>query len=175
MTATREGLSAEALRRQAMNANAENEVLRSQVDALRSFIKVRLNSDEEQLALLERVAYALRSAREASRAIQSVPLDPTGHHTPHPNDRGVVGAPTRAARYQAQKLEKGLLRVVDSWHSARDNGFRSTRTHRPMTRCRNEGHCWKANRWVEAWDERGGASEFCNGCGHRLPPPDDKT
>lgn len=171
MTSLRsDGVSAEVLRTQLMKANTRIEVLGAQLAALRA---KTIKEDPADLTLLERVAWALASAAEAARAVQSVPFDPAGHHTPHPNDRAIPGSATRAARYQKDKLERGIEQALNAWETARENDFRPKRKKVPMVRCRVRG-CPKADRWVYAWDDRDGkANEFCSGCGSRLPTPEE--
>lgn len=168
------GLSPESLRTQLSNLRDHAAILTAQVRALGGTPK-NANDPFDSLTVLERVALTLALADEAASAVQSVPFDPAGHHTPHPNDRAIPGSSTRAARYRRDKLVRTIESAVAAWEGSKHNDFRPIRKQAPMTRCRNEGNCKRANRWVEAWDDKGGANEFCTGCGHRLPPPNDKT
>jgi hypothetical protein len=171
MTVTRsDGVSAEVLRQQLMNANTRLEVVSAQCAALGA---KTIKSDVADLDILERVALALRQAAEACRAVQSVPFDPAGHHTPHPNDRAMPGSATRRARYQRDRLERHLEDALDSWEQAKENDFATpSRAKVPKVRCRRRD-CSKYDRRVPAWDVNGKGNEFCSGCGERLPAPEE--
>lgn len=168
------GLSPESLRTQLANLRDHAAILSAQVRALGGKPK-RPDDPFDSLSTVERVALTLAMADEAASAMRSGPLDPAGHHTPHPNDRAIPGTSTRAARYRRDKLVRSIESACSSWEGSKHNDFRPIRKTAPMTRCRNEGNCDRANRWVEVWDEKGKPNEFCSGCGHRLPAPDDKT
>ena len=175
MTLMKDGPSAATLHRQLMNANQRLEVIGAQLAALKA---KHIKDDPADLNLLERVAWALAAASQASRAIQSVPFDPTGHHTPHPNDRAIPGAATRRARYQREKLERHLEDALDQWEMAKDNDFMSPSKRRaPRVTCVNkileqpDGPPSLCGRRYPAWDPAGRPNEFCTGCGARLPVP----
>lgn len=170
MSLLRDGTSPEVLRKQLMGANQRIEVLTAQLHALGA---TKAKQDPADLNLLERIAWALASAAEASRAVQSVPFDPTGHHTPHPNDRAIPGSSTRAARYQKQKLESALSDALEAWEQARENDFVAPSKARvPKSRCRRRD-CPKTGVRVPAWDLNGKPNEYCAGCGDRLPAPEE--
>lgn len=127
----------------------------------------------DSLSLLERVALTLARADETCSALQSVPFDPAGHHTPHPNDRAMPGSSSRRARYQREKLERHLEDALDAWEEAKDNDFVAPSKARvPKVRCRRRD-CSKYDRRVPAWDVNGKGNEFCSGCGERLPAPEE--
>ena len=163
-----DGVSPEVLRQQLMNANTRLEVVSAQCAA---FGAKTIKSDVADLDILERVALALRQAAEACRAVQSVPFDPAGHHTPHPNDRAMPGSATRRARYQRERLERHLEDALDSWEQAKENDFMSPSKRRaPRVTCITvspDGDT--CNRRYPAWDGSGRPNEFCTGCGARLP------
>ena len=165
-----DGVSPEVLRFQLMKANQRIEVAAAQLAAL----KARdVKSDPADLDLLERVAFALLQAQQACQAIQSVPFDPGGHHTPHPNDRAIPGSATRRARYQRDKLERALEDALDQWDQVRENDFMAPSKNRaPKVRCRRRD-CSRYDLRTAAWDFRGVANEFCSGCGERLPVPEE--
>lgn len=167
---TKDGVSPEVLRQQLMNANTRLEVVSAQCAALGA---KQIKSDVADLDILERIAFALRQANEACRAVQSVPFDPAGHHTPHPNDRAIPGSATRRARYQRDKLERHLEAALDSWEQAKENDFASpSKGSVPKVRCRRRD-CGRYDRRVPAWGHDGSANEFCAGCGERLPAPEE--
>lgn len=125
----------------------------------------------DSLDLLERIALTLAEADRICHPAHSIPLDKGGHHIPHLYDRGLPGASVRAARYRRDRLVKTFESGLRAWQESKHNDFQPIkRTTGPLSRCRNEGNCDMANRWVELWDEKG-SHEFCSGCGHRLPPP----
>ena len=171
MTVARsDGVSAEVLRQQLMNTNSRLEVVSAQCAALGA---KTIKSDVADLDILERVAFALGQAVEACRAVQSVPFDPAGHHTPHPNDRAQPGSATRRARYQRDRLEDALERALTSWEDARENDFQTpSKAKVPKVRCRRRD-CSRYDKRVPAWGHDGSANEFCAGCGDRLPAPEE--
>ena len=162
-----EGPSAKVLYDQLMNKIKEIEVVRAQLVAMKA---KRVKDDHAELNLLERVAYALMEAAQAAQAQQSVPLDPAGHHSPHPDDRAIPGSSTKAARRARYSLESGLEQVLDRWETSKAADFHPTSTKGPSTRCRKRA-CPKYGKRVAAWDHRG-TNEFCTGCGDRLPAPE---
>lgn len=164
----REGVSPEVLRFQLMKANQRLGVLEAQLASYGGEIK----SDPSEMSLSERVAWAIRAATEAAVAVQSVPFDPSGHHTPHPNDRAIPGSATRRARYQRDKLVRAIEQALDHWESSRDGDFSPIRANVPKVRCRRRD-CAKYDKRVPAWDHNGVANEFCGGCGNRLPVPEE--
>lgn len=165
-----DGVSAEVLRQQLMNTNSRLEVVSAQCAALGA---KTIKDDVADLDILERVAFAFRQAVEACRAVQSVPFDPAGHHTPHPNDRAIPGSATRRARYQRDRLERHLEDALDGWEQARENDFMPvSKAKAPRVRCRKRA-CPKHDKWVPAWDPSGIGNEFCAGCGDRLPAPEE--
>lgn len=149
-----------------------NEWLAAQVRALGGNPK-QPDDPFDSLTVLERVALTLAQADEACQALRSVPLDPGGHHTPHPNDRGMPGSATRAARYRRDKLVASLELAVDSWENAKQHDFHPpAQGQAPKVRCRRRD-CVRYGRRVAAWDVRGVPNEFCSGCGERLPAPEE--
>lgn len=169
MTVARaDGASPEVLRRQLEKANQRVEVVAAQCAALGA---KRIKADPADLNLLERIAWALFAADEASQALQSPPLDPTGHHTPHPNDRAMPGAATKAARRARWTLESDLERALVKFEGSKEADFHPTSTRGPMVRCGNRD-CDKRGKRVPAWDHQG-TNEYCGRCGVRLPAPAD--
>lgn len=165
-----EGTSPEVLAEQLMKANKRVEVAKAQVIGLGA---KQLKGLYGELDLVERVAFALNDAHEAAQAIQSVPLDPGGHHTPHPNDRAIPGSSTRRVRYQREKLERAIEDALDTWEQVKENDFITPPKNKaPRVRCRKRD-CVKYDRRVPAWDFTGAANEFCAGCGDRLPKPEE--
>ena len=166
-----EGVSPQILADQLMKANKRIEVLGAQLVSLKAD---KLKDDHTQLNVLERVAYALREASHAAVAQQSVPLDPAGHHTPHPNDRAEPGGATKRVRRARTKLENALDDAVRDWDEAKERDFLPVRPgeqgYVPRVRCGKRG-CSHYDVPVPAWDRRGRAKEFCTGCSQRLPQP----
>ena len=161
-----DGVSAEVLRLQLMKANQRVEVAGAQLAALGA---KRVKDDPADLNLLERIAWALISADEACKAVQSVPFDPAGHHTPHPNDRAIPGNSTAAARRARHVLETGFEQVLERWEASKAADFHPTSTRGPSVRCGNR-ECGAYGKRIPAWDHRG-TNEFCSRCGRRLPAP----
>ena len=166
------GLSPESLRTQLSNLRDHAAVLTAQVRALGGKPK-NVNDPFDSLSILERVARTLALADEACEALRSPPLDPGGHHTPHPHDRGLPGSATRAARYRRNKLVDSLELAVASWENAKQHDFHPPAQDRaPSVRCRRRD-CARYGRRTPAWDVRGVPNEFCSGCGERLPVPEE--
>lgn len=166
-----DGWSPQTLADQLMKANKRIEALGAQLVALKAG---KLKDDHTDLNVLERVAYALMEAAQASAAQQSVPLDPAGHHTPHPNDRAEPGGATKRVRRAWLKLERALEDAVRDWEESKERDFLPLRPgeqgYIPRVRCGKRG-CSHYDVPVPAWDRRGRANEFCTGCSQRLPAP----
>lgn len=166
-----DAISAPVLADQLMKANKRLEVVSAQCAALGA---KTIKSDQAHMNLLERIAWTLRSASEAAQALQSVPFDPAGHHTPHPDDRALPGSSTKQARRAWLKLERALDDALTDWEDARERDFIPLRSgdkgYIPKVRCGNRA-CPAYDERVPAWNHRGRAHEFCTACTHRLPPP----
>lgn len=166
------GINPTALKKQIEDLRDRNEWLSAQIRALGGSPK-KPDDPFDSLTVLERVAFTLARADETCSALQPVAFDPTGHHTPHPDDRAIVGSATRRARYQRDKLERHLENALDAWEEAKDNEFLTLSKHKtPKVRCRRRD-CAKYDRRVPAWDVNGKGNEFCSGCGERLPAPEE--
>ena len=170
MGLTRDGISPEVLRQQLQLANTRIQVLVAQLDALKA---ESIKSDPADLNLLERVAWALRDASDASTALQSMVMDPTGFHAVHLHDRGLPGGATKRARYQRGKLERAIENALDAWEQVKENDFFAvSKNQPPRVRCRTRS-CPREGRRVPAWEFDGTPNEFCSKCGHRYPPPEE--
>ena len=170
MTLMKDGASPQVLRLQLEKANNRVEVAGAQLAALGA---KRIKADHADLNLLERIAFALAQAQEACQAIQSVPFDPAGHHTPHPNDRAMPGAATKRVRYQRAKLERALEAALDSWEQVKENDFFApSKNKAPSVRCRTR-NCPRENHRKPAWEFDGTPNEFCSKCGNKYPPPEE--
>ena len=166
------GMSPSVVLKQMKELRDRNDWLSAQVRALGGNPK-QPEDPFDSLSILERVALTLALADQACQALHSVPLDPGGHHTPHPNDRGIPGSATRAARYRRNKLVDSLELAVASWENAKQHDFHPPAQDRaPSVRCRRRD-CARYGRRTPAWDVRGVPNEFCSGCGERLPVPEE--
>lgn len=170
-----DGISPPVLADQLMKANKRLEVVSAQCAALGA---KTIKADQAQMNLLERVAWTLRSASESCQALQSVPLDPAGHHTPHPDDRALPGSTTKMARRAWSKLERALDEALDEWEESRERDFVPLKSgdkgYIPKVRCSNR-KCDRYDERVPAWNHRGRPAEYCTGCSERLPAPPPST
>lgn len=157
---------------QLQKANAHVSKLAAQVRALGGE-PIGFDSPFDALSLLEQVALTFAEAAEAAQAAQSIPLDPTGHHIPHPNDRAAPGGSTARVRRAIRRMENAIQEALNEFDEKKERNFLSLKPgekgYVPRVRCGTRG-CKRYDEKVPAWDSKG-ANEFCRSCGARFSSP----
>ena len=161
-------------RQQLQKALDRNAILEAQVRA-RGGKPKSADASFDSLSLPEMVAHALAIGHEASKPLQSVTIDPTGYHYLHPTDRAIPGSYTSAPRRHLRKLERAIEDALARFDDAKEHDWHPPVKARPQrSRCGKRDCSWYGI-WVDLWDDRGRAAEFCRGCANLLPVPQQEA